>query len=260
MFGLFKKNKILPTFAPLVTDMHCHLLPLVDDGSKSLEESLEIMETMKATGFQEILLTPHFQHPRFPNRKDDILERFKNFCEEVKVNKGDRDIPVMKNVSGEYRIDDGFEDYVENKELLTYHFADPNRGSEKGLLLIEFSLHQKSMGLDEVVFNRQMEGYDIILAHPERYPYFDSHSDLIEQFKEQGVYFQVNILSLDGFYGEASQKKAFDYIENGWVEFLGTDMHNVMYADALKHSSCNKKIIKILETKEFENKNLVIAK
>ena len=105
-----------------------------------------------------------------------------------------------------------------------------------------------------------MEGYDVIIAHPERYPYYDSHSEELEQFKEQGIYLQVNILSLDGFYGEAAQRKAFDYIENGWVEFLGTDMHNVMYAEALRHASTNRKIIQLLEKTEFENKNLVSTK
>jgi tyrosine-protein phosphatase YwqE len=237
--------------------MHWHLLPQVDDGSKSLEESLEVMEVMKECGFEEIRLTPHFNYPRFPNKAEDIKERYKNFCAEVEANKGERELPRMTSVTGEFQVSDGFNDYLESGQLLTYKFANPKKCSEKGLLLIEFSLHQKRMGLEDTVFKLQMEGYDIILAHPERYPYFDAHSSLLEQFKEQGVYFQVNILSLDGFYGEASNRKAYEYIENGWVEFLGTDMHNVMYAQALRHASTNKKIIKLLEKTEFENKNLV---
>jgi tyrosine-protein phosphatase YwqE len=257
MFDFLKRKRSLPTFAPLVTDMHCHLLPQVDDGSKSLEESLEVMEVMKECGFEEIRLTPHFNYPRFPNKAEDIKERYKNFCAEVEANKGERELPRMTSVTGEFQVSDGFNDYLESGQLLTYKFANPKKCSEKGLLLIEFSLHQKRMGLEDTVFKLQMEGYDIILAHPERYPYFDAHSSLLEQFKEQGVYFQVNILSLDGFYGEASNRKAYEYIENGWVEFLGTDMHNVMYAQALRHASTNKKIIKLLEKTEFENKNLV---
>ena len=257
MFGLFKKKKTPPTFAPLYTDMHCHLLPLVDDGSKSLEESLDVMEVMKEVGFEEIRLTPHYQYPRFPNKEDDIEERYKNFCEEVERNKGERSLPLLKGVTGEYRIDDGFHEHIERGRLLTYRFADPKRGSAKGLLLLELSLHQPVMGFEEVIFERQMEGYDIILAHPERYPYFNVHSDRLEQMKEQGVYFQANILSLDGFYGEEARKKAFDYIENGWIEFLGTDMHNVMYAQALRHAAGNRKIQQLLEKEEFENKNLV---
>lgn len=258
MFEFLKKKKTLPTFAPLVTDMHCHLLPKVDDGSKTLEESLEVMEAMSAVGYEQIKLTPHFSYPRYPNEEDDILELFKYFCEEVETKKGDRILPKMTSCTGEYQIDDGFQGHVDSGKLLTYHFADPKQGAEKGLLLIEFSLRQKRMGLDETIFARTMEGYDVILAHPERYPYFDSHSSFLEQLKEQGVYMQVNVLSLDGFYGPEAQKKAFDYIENGWVEFLGTDMHNIVYSMALRHASANKKIIKMMEKTEFLNAKLSV--
>lgn len=259
MFGLFKKKTPLPTFAPLVTDMHCHLLPLVDDGSKSLEESLTVMEAMKETGFEEIRLTPHFATPRYPNDVNKIKTLYQKFCDDVEANKGDRNLPRIVSLTGEFRIDDGFKGYADRNEFLTYHFADPKRGSEKGLLLIEFSLNQRRMGLEDIVYQCQLDGYDIILAHPERYPYFGSHSKILEQFKEQGVYFQSNILSLDGFYGEEAQHKAFEYLENGWVEFLGTDMHNVVYGEALRRASTNKKIIKLLETTEFENRNLATS-
>ena len=259
MFGFFKrKQNTLPTFAPLVTDMHCHLLPLVDDGSKSLEESLEVMEAMKAVGYQQIKLTPHFSYPRFPNVEEQIMERYAHFCDEVEANKGDRDMPRMTGCTGEYNLDDGFQGHIDHGNLLTYRFVDPKRGAEKGLLLVETSLHHKRMGIDEIIFNRLMDGYDVILAHPERYPYYDSHSSELEQLKEQGVYFQCNVLSLDGFYGEVAQRKAFEFIENGWVEFLGTDMHNVEYSLALRHASTNKKIIKLMETTDFENKNLAV--
>ena len=108
MFGFFKKNKVLPTFTPLVTDIHCHLLPLVDDGSKSLEESLEVMETMKAVGFEQIRLTPHFCYPRFPNSEDDILERFKNFSFEVENNRGNRNIHASPAARANTRLTTAF--------------------------------------------------------------------------------------------------------------------------------------------------------
>lgn len=259
MFDFLKKKKSLPTFAPLVTDIHCHLLPMVDDGSKSVEESLDVMEAMKECGFEEIRLTPHFNYPRFPNKADDIKHRYDKFCSDVEACKGDRQIPRMTSITGEYQVGDGFDEYLESGQLLTYKTADPSQCSEKGIVLIEFSLHQKRMGIEDTVYTLLTQGYDIILAHPERYPYFDSHSGLLEQFKEQGVYFQVNILSLDGFYGEAPLKKSFEYIENGWVELLGTDMHNVAYAQALRHASVNKRIIKLLEKHEFDNKKFALG-
>lgn len=263
MFGLFnisKKNNTgtkIETFAPLVTDMHCHLLPLVDDGSKSLDESIEVLKTMKEVGFEEVRITPHYTHPRFPNREDDIVEKYRKFYTDVNNMSEDCQLPMLKGVTGEYRIDDGFPGYVESGKMLTYRFADPSKGAPKGLLLIELSLHMASMDFDRTIFDLQMDGYDIILAHPERYPYFNLHSAELEQLKEQGVYFQTNILSLDGFYGEEPRKKAFEFIDAGWIEFLGTDMHNVVYAQGLRHAAANKKIRHLLEKVEFENSNLV---
>ena len=257
MFGLFRKKETPRTFAPLVTDMHCHLLPQVDDGSRSLEESLDVMEVMKEVGFEEIRLTPHYQYPRFQNNETDIVARYEDFRAGVERHRESRNLPTLRGVTGEYRIDDGFRANVERGQLLTYRFADPSRGSAKGLLLLELSLHQPYMGFEERIFEMQMDGYDVILAHPERYPYFSSHSELLVRLKEQGVYFQANILSLDGFYGDEARKKAFDFIENEWVEFLGTDMHNMIYAQALRHAAGNRKIQQLLEKREFENRNLV---
>ncbi|MBQ7061711.1 MAG: hypothetical protein IJM88_00285 [Bacteroidales bacterium] len=257
MFDFLKRNKTLPTFAPLVTDIHCHLLPQVDDGSRSVEESLQCLEAMAETGLKEVRLTPHF-HRRYPNQVADIEERYRHFCAEVEAAAATRQLPTLRGVTGEYSLDDHFASYVQSGQLLTTTFADPARGAEKGMLIVEFSLHQKRMGYDEMLYERLMDGYDLVLAHPERYPYYDGHSPVLERFKEQGIYFQVNILSLDGFYGEAAQRKAFEMIENGWVEFLATDMHNAVYAQALRHASANRRIIKLMERVEFENHNLVV--
>ena len=257
MFGLFKKKETPPTFAPLVTDMHCHLLPLVDDGSKCLSESLQVLETMKAVGFDEVRITPHYAHPRFPNTEEDILEKYHKFCADAESNSEGRNIPQLKGVSGEYKIDDGFSGYEERGKMLTLQFANPAKRSAKGLLLVELSLHMATMNFDQTIFDLQMDGYDIILAHPERYPYFNVHSPQLEQLKEQGVYFQTKILSLDGFYGEEARKKAFEFIDAGWIEFLGSDMHNVMYAQALCHAAENRKIQKLIEKVHFLNRELV---
>lgn len=256
MFGLFRKKGLPATFAPLVTDMHCHLLPLVDDGSKSAEESIEVLQTMKEVGFDEVRITPHYSHPRFPNNEDEIQEKFSKFCLVVNQKSEGKDLPQLMGVTGEYKIDDGFREYVEKDKLLTLRFSDTSKGAPKGLLLVELSLHMANMDFDRTIFDLQMDGYDVILAHPERYPYFNIHSPELEQLKEQGVYFQANILSLDGFYGEEARKKSFEFIDAGWIEFLGTDMHNMVYAQALRHAAANRKIQHLMEKVQFENANL----
>ena len=101
-----------------------------------------------------------------------------------------------------------------------------------------------------------MNGYEIILAHPERYPYMNIDGTMMEQMLNQGVYLQCNVLSLGGFYGEEAKRRAFTLIERGWVSFLGTDTHNVLYAQALRDITFNRKVQKILKKYKFLNNTI----
>jgi tyrosine-protein phosphatase YwqE len=245
MFNLFKKkHEPRPIFAALGTDMHCHLVPQVDDGSKCIEESIECLQTLQAVGYNKVIITPHFQHPRFPNDEDDIVRRY----EEVKKRAIEAGITLeFGGIGGEYRIDSGFAKRLENPRFLLV-------GGK--YVLVEFSLHQQMMGCDEMIFDMQMKGYEVILAHPERYPYLSVGSSRMEQLKNQGVFFQVNALSLGGFYGDEAKRRAFTMLEEGIVEFMGTDTHNALYAQALTDLSRNRKVEKVLEKYEFLNKTL----
>jgi len=245
MFNLFKKKyEPRPIFAALGTDMHCHLVPKVDDGSKCDEESIECLQTLSAVGYKRVIITPHFQHPRFPNQEDDITRRYEDLKKHVK--EAGVDIELV-GIGGEYRIDSGFAPRLENPRFLQI-------GGK--YVLVEFSLHQQMMGCDEMIFDMQMKGYEVILAHPERYPYLNVNGLRMEQLKNQGVFFQTNVLSLGGFYGEEAKHRAVEMIERGWVEFMGTDTHNTMYAQALSDLSRNKKVEKLLEKHQFLNNTL----
>ena len=244
-FNLFKKKYTpRPIFAALGTDMHCHLIPQVDDGSKCTEESIECLQTLTAVGYKKVYITPHFQHPRFPNDEDDIVRRYGDLL------KAAREAGVeieIAGIAGEYRIDSGFAPRLQNPRFLKV--ADK-------YVLVEFSLHQQMMGCDEMIFDMQMKGYEVILAHPERYPYLNIDGKRFEQLMNQGVYMQCNVLSLGGFYGDEAKRRALTMIERGWVSFLGTDTHNALYCQALRDLSCNRKIEKLLEKHEFMNKEL----
>ena len=245
MFSFFKKKYTpRPIFEVLGTDMHCHLIPQVDDGSKCMEESIDCLKTLQAVGYKKVFITPHFQYPRFDNDEDDICRRY----EEVKKAAAAAGVEIeIAGIGGEYRIDSGFKRRVENPRFL--QVADK-------YVLVEFSLHQQMMGCDEMIFDMQMKGYEVILAHPERYPYLNVMGTRMEQLKNQGVFFQVNVLSLGGFYGDEAKKRAYQMLENGWVEFLGTDTHNTMYAQALVDLSNDRKVEKVLSKYEFLNKTL----
>ena len=245
MFHLFKKDhSTRPIFSVLGTDMHCHLVPAVDDGSKCLEESVECLKTMKAVGFNRVIITPHFQHPRFPNREDDIERRYS----ELKQQCAEQGVEIeLAGIGGEYRIDSGFRQRLDEPRFLQVAGK---------YVLVEFSLHQQMMGVDDMIFDMQMKGYDIILAHPERYPYLNIDGTRIEQLLNADVKLQCNLLSLGGFYGDEARRRAFTMIERGWVSFLGTDTHNVLYAQALSELSRNRKVEKILEKYQFLNNTL----
>ena len=243
---LFRKKKYepIPIFEVLGTDMHCHLVPKVDDGSKCIEESVECMKALASVGYKKMILTPHFQTPRFENDEDDIVRRY----EEMKRQAADMGVEIdICGIGGEYRIDSGFAKRLENPRFLQI-------GGK--YVLVEFSLHQQMMGCDEMIFDMQMKGYEVILAHPERYPYLNVGGSRMEQLKNQGVFFQVNVLSLGGFYGEEAKRRAFEMVEGGLVEFLGTDTHNSMYAQALIDITHNRKVEKLLMNHEFLNKTL----
>ena len=117
-------------------------------------------------------------------------------------------------------------------------------------------LMMASLRYNENIFELQMKGYDVILAHPERYPYLNIDGKRIEQLLNQGVYMQVNVLSLGGFYGEEAKRRAFAMIERGWISFLGTDTHNNLYCQALRETSRERKVEKILEKYQFMNNTL----
>lgn len=245
MFGLFKKKNIpQPIFGKLVADMHAHLLPGVDDGSGSVDTTMACMKVMESVGFKKMYLTPHFIKPRFPNIESDIEDRFLQLKKDV----GDKNIGIdLAGIAGEYRIDTFFEQRVKESSFLKIAGE---------YVLVELSLNQQLMGSGRLIEELQMNDHVVVLAHPERYLYMDSQCKDIERLRNNGVLIQVNILSLDGFYGKESEKRAYRMIENGWVDFLGTDLHNMRYAEALIKASNNKKIEKIITKNQFLNSDI----
>lgn len=248
---LFRNKKTpRPIFAGLKTDMHCHLLPMVDDGSKGMEESISCLQTMERLGYRRVYLTPHFQYPRFDNREEDILRLYEDFKQQVS-NAGLK-IEVA-GIGGEYRLDPDFLERKKGTKLLT--IGDDNT-MDAGYLLVELSLQHKFPGMLDIIRELQQEGYVVVLAHPERYPYLNMGGREIAALKEMGVLLQVNVLSLDGFYGEGVRKKAEYLLTHNYVEMLGSDTHNVLYAQGLVHASNNRKIEKLISNNNFLNIDL----
>ncbi len=237
-----RKEKKILSF--LSTDMHSHLIPNIDDGVRDYSEAMSCIREMNQQGLKKIYITPHFQAHKFNNEETDIQNRFEELKKIVKA----ESIDIELGLGGEYLIDDGFRNRIKNEsKLLTIN---------NKYLLIEFPFHQSLIGMEELIFDLQTKGYEIILAHPERYSYLSYNSPLLQHLKEQGVYFQSNILSFGGFYGSTSQQTAYQYVEMGWIDFLGSDMHNKKYREALIKTCSMPKFQKLIKKNTFLNNQL----
>jgi len=178
-------------FSILNADMHSHLLPGIDDGAEDLENSLELIRGMNALGYKKLITTPHVLWDMYKNTHEIILEKLAVVKEAVK-NAG-MDVEIY--AAAEYFLDEHVEELLKNKEpLLTI---------KDNMVLTEFSMAFPSMNIKEILFEMEMQGYQPIIAHPERYVYLERNKDFYRELKDIGCLFQLNILSLGGYYGRS---------------------------------------------------------
>jgi tyrosine-protein phosphatase YwqE len=209
--------------------MHSHLLPGIDDGVKSLEHSLITIRKLMEQGYEKFVTTPHIMSDSYPNTPAIINEKLALVREFLAANNVNAEI----SAAAEYYLDEFTMNAVNSpEEMLTFG---------KKYLLFETNYLSEPYILKEFIFNATSRGYNLVLAHPERYQYMTmpKAQDLVDR----GVLLQVNVLSLSGFYNKAVQKLAEKLIENKIVSFLGTDCHNDMQAAALE---------KAIQTKAFK--------
>ena len=208
LFDLFKpKHSLLSggAFKEMI-DHHSHILFGVDDGLKTLEESLSVLEFMEKAGVAEVWCTPHVMEDR-PNSTEALKGRFEQLQSAYKGN-------IRLNLAAEYMLDTVFEERFKNRDLLTM---------KDNTLLVETSTWNPPAALYETLRDILSAGYRPLLAHPERYRYLSEPS--YERLHKMGVYFQLNISSLIGYYGETTMKKAHWLLSNGWYASTGTDCH-----------------------------------
>ena len=224
IFSLFKRNKdITESSISLKVDVHSHLIPGIDDGVKEIEESINILRGLEALGYQKAIITPHIMKDTYPNTKVDILlglERLRNIAQKA-------EITLQIEAAAEYYIDEGLNELIRSNDFLTL---------PKSYILFETSYYAKPWNFEETVFQLLALGYKPLLAHPERYRYIDikSMKSEYEKLKSLGVYFQVNLNSLGGHYGNEAKVKAHFLSKAGMIDFLGSDIHGMRQLDTLK--------------------------
>lgn len=225
----------------LCVDIHSHLIPGIDDGVKTLEESVEIILALKNQGFKKLITTPHIMWHRFPNTKEIIVNGCKKVNEELKV----RDIDIEVIPSAEYFFDENFLELIKKDNLMPF--------GEKNYILFELSYTSKPFGLEETIFNLLSKGYRPILAHPERYSFLNSNLEKYDKLKECGVRFQININSLIGFYGKRPRIAAKYLSDKGLIDFVGSDIHSMKYYNSFKKAIYTKHVKELFEKNRIMN-------
>ncbi len=226
LFDFFKKTKTeIPQkldLSWLEVDMHSHLIPGIDDGSKALEESVELIKRLKDFGLRKIVTTPHIMSEFYKNTPEIIETGLK----ELKYTLLREGIDIEVQAAAEYYIDEIFLEKVQNgNKLLTV---------SENLVLVETGFISKPQMMLEILFTMEMQGYKPILAHPERYQYLIQDKNLLGDLMDRDIYFQINLLSLTGFYSKQIKTFAEMLVDEKKVKFLGTDCHNERYLDALE--------------------------
>jgi protein-tyrosine phosphatase len=244
IFKIRKKNTEVSTNADFYDiDMHSHLIPGIDDGVRNTEESLEIISSLKSMGIKKIIITPHISL-NYPNNPEKIHTAF----EQLKNNVAEKNIDIELAVAAEYMIDDGFSDIFKSGKLMT--FGD-------NFVLIELTTFSPYPGLSDLLFEMQIKGYNVILAHPERYLYWQNDFEIFRKLKDRELYFQLNILSLTKIYSAEIHKMAVKLIKERMIDFIGSDIHSAEYIPKIKNTIADKLFQELADTGQIKNNKLL---
>ena len=226
MFHFFRKSK-KPLFDGLC-DIHNHLLPAIDDGSKSVAMSLQMLEGYKELGFTSILPTPHVYQELYPNTPATIKKAFDTLTTEL----SSTNIIKVASYGAEYMVDEVFMEHLKTSmpSLLL-----PTRH-----ILLEINFFGQAHMLKEAGFILQQQNITPILAHPERYHLIKQIKDY-KALKHKGFLLQLNALSLLGHYGPEVKQKALQLLKAGLYDFVATDAHHPAHVKVLKNLSLTKK-------------------
>ncbi len=240
----FKNKKHIPDYSLLRTDMHSHLLPGIDDGSPDMVTSLKLIRGMLGLGYAKLITTPHVMGDMYPNSRDMILQKLDELREAVRA----EGIQVELYAGAEYFLDDFVARLLKtNEPLLTI---------SGNLVLTEFSLAWKPHGIKEILFEMQMQGYQPVIAHPERYIYLQHNKEFYEELREIGCLFQLNMLALTGHYGKSVQELAQYLLKNNYYDLIGTDLHHAAHLETFHNPSLSHKVQKIVQSGKLRNPEL----
>ena len=214
------------------TEVHCHILPGIDDGSPDVETSVALVSQLKNWGIRRIITTSHVTESTFENTPETIEIAYNQLRKAL----DERGIEIEIHTSAEYRMDENFLNQLKGGRLLPF---------PGNYLLIENSFFQPFWEIRELIFDLQLKGYNPVLAHPERYMYYHSTPQIYKELHDQGCLFQVNLLSLSGYYYPEVKEMAWKLLEQGMVDMIGSDMHHMQHAAHITKFLGSKEYVKL---------------
>lgn len=235
MFSFFhRKQKEIFPFHQLKTDVHSHLLPGIDDGSPDVTTSIHLMKGMMDLGFQQFTATPHVMQDIWKNNDETISTAsilLQSALNESKMN-------CQVTAAAEYMVDENLEFLLQQKKGL--------RTIRENWVLIEISFLQPPLQLRDILFELQVQGYQPVLAHPERYLYYAGKTKELIELKDIGCKLQSNLLSFSGYYGKEVLRFAEQLVDLNLVSLLGTDLHHERHLEGLKQLQFSKSLQKLM--------------
>lgn len=200
-------------------DFHTHILPNIDDGSRSIEETFNLINEAKNVGFEAIVSTSHYIEEYYetnaPEREVWINAIYENL--------------QAKNIDIKLYL--GNEIYISENIIKLLEEGKASTINDTSYVLFEMPLNVEPMNLYDVIYEMMQYKLVPILAHPERYSFIQKEPELIYDLIEKGVLMQANYGSILGIYGEKPKMIVRKFLENNMIHFLGTDVHrqNTIY-------------------------------
>ena len=208
-------------------DIHSHIIPNVDDGARSVEETFNILKEAQEAGFTDVILTSHFLLNYYETNAQELIF-WKEKLQEVLKKQGTK---INLHSGMEIYITNQMEELLENKKILTL--------ANSRYMLIELPLATNVKYFDYVVYYLEAKGIKPIIAHPERYKCVQKDPDIVEEYIEKGCLIQCNYGSIVNLYGREAEKTIKTLLKKNQVHFLGSDVHRengtyLIILDAIK--------------------------
>lgn len=241
MFQIFSKNSYLVDQLEGLVDIHNHILPGIDDGAKTVEDSVQLLRGFKSFGINEFVCTPHIHSDLYPNTPHTIQSTEALLKAELLKHQDLAGIHLES--AAEHLIDSDYEQRLDQNQFM------PLR---RFYVLVEVSFLQPSLNFDTAITKTQNLGYHPILAHPERYSFLHGGLSGYQRIKSKNIYLQLNLLSIAGHYGATIQKESFRLLKEGLADFVGSDVHNINHLESLKKAKLKGKNLQLFK-KAVEN-------